>query len=210
MSKYAGQRPWHSGEIKRMDEQRRVPDLPAAAASHETPELFLARPSVPRRLLLESAERPKLSLSVDDLPHGGGTDTANQLVLQLLDAHVETECFHIGASEVRAEAGLLESPPVVALLSGVAEARQPDVEPLRAEQVQEAPDGLRTANWDNGNAFGAEIPTTSLSEGLERQLVADPFDEHDRTRVDACGARVCRGEEMSTPIAARRFDIGPV
>ena len=35
MSKYQVKRPRHLGEIKRLDEQTRVPDLPAAAADHE-------------------------------------------------------------------------------------------------------------------------------------------------------------------------------
>jgi len=98
--KPAVKRPRHLGEIKRLDEQTRVPDLPAAAAAHEAPKLLLIGPSLPRRLLLEGAERSKLSLSVNDPFHRGGTKSADQLVLQVCDAHVETESFHIGASEV--------------------------------------------------------------------------------------------------------------
>ena len=56
MSKYAVQRPRHLGEIKRIDEQARVSDLPAAAATHEAPKLLLIGPSLPRGLLLEGAE----------------------------------------------------------------------------------------------------------------------------------------------------------
>ena len=33
-----------------------------------------------------------------------------------------------------------------------------------------------------GDALGVEVPTTALGERFERELVADPFDEHDRTR----------------------------
>ena len=100
MSKYQVKRPRHLGEIKRLDEQTRVPDLPAAAAAHEAPKLLLIGPSLPRRLLLEGAERSKLSLSVSDPFHRGGTKSADQLVLQVCDTHLETESFHIGASEV--------------------------------------------------------------------------------------------------------------
>lgn len=42
----------------------------------------------------------------------------------------------------------------------------------------------------HGNALRAKIPTTALGERFERVLVADPFNEHDRMRVDACGRRV--------------------
>jgi len=164
-------------------------DLPAAASAHEAPKLLLIGPSLLRTLLLEGAERFKLTLSVNDLFHGGGTESADQLVLQVCDAHVETQPFHFDASEVGAEASPLETAPEVALLRGVTETRQPDVKPLRAEQIQEPSYGLRTPNWHNGNALSVKIPTSALSERFERALVADPFNEHDRTRVDSRGQR---------------------
>jgi hypothetical protein len=140
------------------------------------------RPSSPRRLLLEGAERSEISLSVDDLFDGGGTEGADQLVLQVGDAHVETESLHIGASEVGAEAGPLETALEVALLCGVTEACQSDVQSPRAEQVQEASDGLCTTDWHHRNALSVEIPTTAFSQRFERDLVADPFDKHDGMR----------------------------
>jgi len=163
MSKYTVQRPGHLAEIQRIDEQARVSDLPAAAAAHEAPKLLLIGPFLPRRLLLERAEGSKVTLSVDDLFHGGGTESADQLVLQVCDAHVETESLQIGASEVGAEARPLETALEVALLCGVTEARQPDVKPSWAEQLQEASDGLCTPHWHNGNALSVKIPTTALS-----------------------------------------------
>src|SRR6266496_3674341 len=187
MSKYKVKRPRHMGEIKRIDEQTRIVDLPAAAAAHEAPKLLLVRPSSPRRLLLEGAERCKVSLSVNELFDGGGTESADQLVLQVGDAHVETKSFHIGASEVGAEAGPLETALELALLRGVTQTCQSDVEPLRAEQIQEPRNGLRASDWHNGDALGVEVPTTSLGERFERAPVADPFNEHDRPHVDPRG-----------------------
>ncbi len=187
MSKYQVKRPGHFGEIKRLDEQARVSDLAAAATSHEAPKLLLSAPSLPRRLLLEGAEGSKVSLCVNDLLHGSGTKSADQLVLQVCDAHVETESFHLAASEVGSEAGPLETAAELALLCGVTETRQPDVKPLRAEQIQEPCYRLCTPHWHNGNALSVKIPTTALSERFERTLVADPFDENDCTRGDACG-----------------------
>jgi len=183
MGEYPVERPRHSGQIKRLDEQPRVSDLPAAAAAHEAPKLLLVAPSLPCRLLLKGAEGSKVSLSVNDLLHGGGTESADQFVLQVCDAHVETQSFHIRTSEVRAEAGPLETAPEVALLCNITEARQPGVEPLRAEQIQEASDSLRAPHCHDRDALGVEAPTTALSERLERALVAGPFNEHDRTRV---------------------------
>ena len=119
--------------MQRVDEQARVSDLPASATTHEAPKLLLSGPSLPRRLLLEGAERSKLTLGVEDLFHGGGTERADQLILQVCDAHVETERFHIGATEVGAEAGSLETAPEVTFLCGVTEARQSDIKPLRTK-----------------------------------------------------------------------------
>src|SRR5215475_7895258 len=128
-------------------------DLPAASAAQEAVKLRLGRPSPLRRLLLKGAERPELALSVDDVFDGGGTEGADQFVLQVCDTHVETTRFHASASEVGAEPGTLETAPEVTLLPRVAQARQPDVQPLRTEQLQEASDAPRTSNWHDGNAL---------------------------------------------------------
>ena len=91
VSKQTVQRLRHLGEVQRIDEQGRVPDLPAAAAAHKAPKLLLIVPSSPCRLLLQDPERSKLTLSVDYPLHAGGTEAADQLVLQVCDAHVEAE-----------------------------------------------------------------------------------------------------------------------
>jgi hypothetical protein len=182
MSKDEVKRPRHSVEIERIDEQARVSDLPAAAAAHEAPKLLFCCPSLPRRLLLQGAEGSKVTLRVDDLLHGGGTESADQLVLQICVAHVEAQPFHVDASEVGAEARPLEPAPEVALLSGVTETREADVKPQWAEPIQELPYGLRTPNGHNRNALGVKLPTAALGECFERALVADPFYEHNRAR----------------------------
>src|SRR5207245_11072583 len=119
MGKDTVQRPRHLGEIERIDQQGRVSDLPATAASHEAPELFLMGPSLPRRLLLEGAERLELTLGVDDPLHGGCTEGTDQVVLLVCDAHVGTESFDVGACASRGGAGSLARAPGVALIRGV-------------------------------------------------------------------------------------------
>jgi len=189
MSKYKLERPRHLGEIQCLDEQTRVADLPSAAAAHETPKLLFLPPSSPCGLLLERAERSKVTLSVNDLLHRGVTECADQLVLQVCDAHEETEPFHVVAREAGAEAGPLETAPELALLCGVTETRQPDVQPLRAEPIQEASYRLRPPKGNNGNSLGLEIPTTAPSERLERDLVAGPLNEHDAMHANESGTR---------------------
>src|SRR6266511_4794784 len=104
MTKETVQGPRHAREIQRVDEQRRVVDLAAAAGAHETPKLLLRGPSLLRGLLLQGAERLQLALGVDELFDGRSAEGADQLVLQVCDAYVEAERLHPCASEVRAEA----------------------------------------------------------------------------------------------------------
>jgi hypothetical protein len=181
VGKHLVQWPRHPTEIQRSDEQRSISDLPVP---HEAPELLLIALSSLGGLLLEGPERPELTLSLDDLFHSRGAERADQLVLQVRIAYVETELFHPGAREVGAEAGAFESAPEVVLLSGIAEACQPDVESLRAEQVEEATDGVRTTHGHDRDALGIEISTTALGQRFERALVADAFDEHNRTSIE--------------------------
>jgi hypothetical protein len=203
MCQYEVEGPRHLGEIQCLDEQAPVSDLPAAAAAHEAPKLLLGGPSLPRSLFLEGAERSKVSLRVDDPFHGWGAESADQLVLQICDAHVETQPFHLGASEVGAEAGPLETAPEVALLAGVAEARQRDVEPLGAEPSQELAYGLCTPDRHDGDALSGKIPTAALGERFERALVADSFDEHDRAQLVVCG-----GNQWCNLVHLRIFAVG--
>ena len=207
MSKYEVERSGHSCEIQRFDEQTRVADLAPAAAAHEAPKLLLRGPPSPRGLFLERAKRAEVALSLDDLLHGGGTEGADQLVLQVRDAHVETERFHVGASEVGAEAASLETAPELVLLGSVTQAGDPEVQPLRAEQVQEAAYRLRTADRNNGDALAAKIPATARGERLERALVADSFHEHDRTRAEARSRCVRWGTNGKSSSGRRPRDV---
>jgi hypothetical protein len=158
-----------------------------------------------RRLFLEGAERANLAFGGDDLFHGGGAGGADQLILEVGDADVETEPLHVHPGEVRAEAGPLESVPEVALLALVAETRQPEVETARAEPLEEASDRLRTAHRDDGDAVRGEIPAAALGQRFERELVADPFDEDDGVRlaVECLHERHCDG---ATRRALRRCE----
>src|SRR5687767_3305342 len=122
MGKNPVQRTRYSGQIERVDEQRSGSDLPAAVGTEEAPQLLLRAPSSPGRLLLEGAERLEVALGFDDPFHGCRAERPDQLVLEILDAHVEPESFHVVTGEVGAEAGSLEATPEVRFLSRVAEA----------------------------------------------------------------------------------------
>jgi hypothetical protein len=183
MSKDPIERARHGREVQRVDQQSCVAGLPAAVGADEAPELGLAAASLPRRLPLERAERPKLTLALDDLFHRCGTKAADQLVLEVVDADIEPECLHVGATQVGTEAGPLQTAPEVALLASVTQAGQPDVQARGTEQLKEASDVPGTAHRHDGNAFPGKVPTTARSQRLERDLVASPLDKHDRRRV---------------------------
>ncbi len=122
-----------------------------------------------------------------DLLDGPGSEASDQLVLEVCHAHVEAEGLHVGPSDVDAETGALETALEVVFLRGVTQAREPHVEPLRAELLEEAADRLRTTDRHDGHALGVEIAASTLGEGFERALVADPFDEHDGAWRGAIG-----------------------
>ena len=200
------ERPGHGREVQRINQQPRVAGLPAAVGADETPKLRLAAPSSPRRLLLERAERSKLTLRLDDLFHRGGPEAADQFLLQVGDADVEPECFHPGATQVGTEAGPLQTAPEVGLLTSVTQARQPDIEAPRTEQLKEASDVPCTAHRHDGNAFRGKVSTTARSQRLERDLVASPLDKHNRSWVDA-DTRRRRCCQLESPLVVHLLSL---
>jgi hypothetical protein len=169
--------------VERLDEETLVADLSAAAAAHEAPELVLRGPALPLRLLLQRAEGAKVSVRLDDLLNRGDAESANQLLLEIGDTHVETEPFHVAAREVGPEPGTLERTAEVVFLTRVAETRQLHVESLGSESMQEPPDRVRTPDRHDCDALGVEVAAAALGKRFDRALVADPFDEYDGTRL---------------------------
>jgi hypothetical protein len=172
-------------ELERLDEVSRVSDLAPAAAPHEPPELLLQRPPLPGRLFLERAERAEISMSLDDLLDDGAAESTDQLLLEILVADIEPQRLHVGACEVGAESGPLEASTKLGFLGGVAETGDPHAQPLGAVALQEAPDGLGTADRHDRDALGPEIAAPALGEGLDGDLVAGALDQHDCARDGA-------------------------
>ena len=155
-----------------------VREAPLGAAARErSRRLHVSKHSVERPRHLAEIQR------VDDMFDCSGAERPDELVLEVCTAHVETELFHLDASEIEAEAGSLETALEVVLLSGVAEACQLEAVALGAEPIQEVSDCLGATDRHHGDAFSVEIPTSPLSERFDRDLVADSFDKYDRTRV---------------------------
>ena len=110
------------------------------------------------------------------------SERADQLVLEIGIAHVEAEPLHPRPRQMRAEASPLERAAEVALLGGVAQAGQPRFIVPLPDRVEDVADRLRAADRDDRDAFGHEVSPAASGERLERDLVADAFDEDDPRR----------------------------
>src|SRR5205823_4111463 len=77
-----------------------------------------------------------------------------------------------------------EAAAEVALLGGVAEAGQADTGAVRTELVEEVMDVLGATDRHDPDALGPEVPARSVRQGLERDLVARAFHQHDRAGID--------------------------
>jgi N-acyl homoserine lactone hydrolase len=185
-----GQWPGDVGEVEGLDEEGCRADLPAAVGAEEPSELLLDGSLAPPRLSLEGPEGAEIAHPVDDPLHRRGPQGSDQLVLQVFDADVEAQPLQVLAGEVGAEASSLQSVSETALLAGVAEAGQPDVQAFRTEPIQERADVRRASHRHDGHTLGFEITVRSRCESLEGALVALAFDEHDRTCIE--GSRCLR------------------
>src|SRR5260370_41155786 len=135
----------------------------APRACRKAAELRLVRAISPRRLILKASERLQLTFRVDDPFHGSRTQGTDQLILQVCDADVETESFHVGACEIGAETFPLQPTLEVALLCGVTEAGESNVQAPRAESLEEAPDVFRTSHRHNGDALPIKFQAATRS-----------------------------------------------
>ena len=205
MREHAVERPRHVREVERLDEKRGVPDLPAAAAAHEPPQLVVGRARAPFRLLLQGLERPELTLALDDRLDARRAEHPDQLVLEVDLADVEPERLHVGPRETRAETCALERAPEVPFLAGVAEAREAQAEPFGAEPLERAADRLGASDREDLDTLGGEVPPAPARERLDRTLVAEPLDEDDRPGTSVAWLQ----PRPSSSAAGRRASTSP-
>ena len=128
-------------------------------------------------LLLERSKRLHFPLSLDDLPHGCGAERANQLVLEVFHADVEATALQLLRGQVPSEAGSFKAAAKVADLCRVAQPGEPDVEALRTQDREMTIDVLGAAHRNDRDSLAFEIPAPAPGERLERELVADAFNQ---------------------------------
>src|SRR5262245_27076814 len=172
------QRPGDAVEIEGLDQQARVADLAAAAASHEPPQLLPGGAVAPRRHLLEHPEPAEVAVGGEDVLDTCHAEGPDQLVLEVLDADEEPELLQVDAGEAGAETRALERPAEHRLLAGVAEAREAGTFAALPELVEEPSDAVRAAERDDAAAGRRDVDPASLGEGLDRVPVAQALDDH--------------------------------
>src|SRR6188768_3631876 len=91
-----------------------------------------------RGLLLIRAERAQLALRLEQFLHRRGPHRTRQLLLQVGVTRVKAELLEIVAREVLTEARASQSKAEVALLRGIVQAGETDIEPRGSVLLEEA------------------------------------------------------------------------
>jgi hypothetical protein len=182
--------------IEGIDQEAGVADLAAGAAAHEPPKLLLGRGAAPRRHLLQRAEPTDITVGADDLFDGHRTERPDQLILQILDAHIEPELLHSCTGEVAAETGALQCPTKDRLLPGIAKAGEPQAIIGSPELLEEGSDSVGASEPNDPNPRRCEVDPPALSQRFDRQLIARAFD--DNNRAHAVGLQTHRRHHRHT------------
>jgi hypothetical protein len=177
-------------EVERLDEEPGIQDLAPSAAAQEPVELLFAGAIAPRRHLLQRPKTVQIVVGPKDLLDPRRTERADQLLLQVGDAHEEAEPLHVRTREPGAEAGALEGSTKHVLLTGIAEPCEPQAIPAGAELLEELPDAMCASEALDPNARGCKVDTAPLGEGLDCHLVTLPFDDHHGAQFVPVGCHI--------------------
>ncbi len=140
MGEYAGERAGYLGQVERPSEHLAVADLAAGPGAQEAPKLLFAGPVPLGGLPGKGGNGPSSPCASISCSVTRDTERADQLVFQVGYAHEEPELFGMAAAQARTKPGPFQAAAESMLLPLVAQARQPDAEPPRAEQLEEMPD----------------------------------------------------------------------
>ena len=106
------------------------------------------------------------------------TERADQLVLEVDNADVETQRLHVETGKVGAEPGSFEASLEVTYFSFVTEAGHPHPKAFGALQViQELSQARRAAHRHDGNTLIFKISSMAFRQGVEGHLIAYTFDQ---------------------------------
>ena len=148
-------------------------------------------------LVLEGPQLRQVALALDDALDLRCTEGADQLVLEVVHAHVEADLLHLRAGEIRSESGPLQAATNEPLLAGVAQPCQTETVLGCTQDPQVSRDvGGPTGRHDDDPLCRQGLPAPR-GQGLDGRLVADALDQHDRPDVDA-RPRARRGSRRVT------------
>jgi hypothetical protein len=173
------QRLRHAAQLELVNEQRRVLMLATAAGAHEPAQPGLFRSIALRRLVLEDPVRMQIAVPFEEPLDCGRSEGADELVLQILDAHEEAEPFQVGQGDVLAEAGSFERPLEEVRFTLIHQTSKGDIQPTRTEELHVALEVRGTAHGDDGDPLGGQVTSLPARQSLDGELIAGPFDQND-------------------------------
>jgi hypothetical protein len=184
--------PGDAVEIERVDKQAGVADLAPSPTAHEPVELLFRGAIAPRRHLLKRPKSVEIVVDPKDLLDPRRTERADQLLLQIGDAHEEAEPLHVRTPEPGAEAGALECPSEDRFLAGIAKARKARAVAACTELLEELPDAMCASEALDANARGCKVDAAPLCERFDCDLVTLPLDDHYGAQFGPVGCRIHR------------------
>jgi len=92
---------------------------------------------------------------------------------------MKAQALQVGTRSGRADIGHHKASTDDALLRDITQSSQFDACPLRPELHQVTGDPVDPADWKDRDTFRIEVTATADRQRLERDLVADAFDEDD-------------------------------
>ena len=167
-------------EIEGLDQEPSVARLATRARADEPSQLRLDRPLALGRLALQDSERGELALFVDDALDLVDTEGPNQLVLEIEIAGEEAEPFHVLQREAGPHARTLETAPVGALLTDVAQSSDTHAPAPGPERAQIPEHVGRTTDRHDRHTGGDEIDVAPAGQCLDGGLVAHTLHEQRR------------------------------
>ncbi len=129
------------------------------------------------RLPLQDPPGHQLALLLDHRFHGGGTERADQLVLEVGLAGEEPQLLEASPVRDGAASTPLETSAEVALLGGVVQPGEAWLPPGRVQVLEEATHVGRPGEVHDLDHLLVEVPPQAGGEGQQRDPVAVSLDE---------------------------------
>ena len=165
-------------KVQRENEEACVAQLSACACTQEPANLIDEARVPPCGLPLERAKRNEVSVCRQDRFNGVGSDRANELVFQVAVAHEEALSFKVAACIGLRVASPRQFAAEMPLFGSIAQAADAQCSASRPETRKESRHRLSATDRHHGHAFLRQVSCLETCQGLDGNLIADTFDQH--------------------------------